>query len=248
MVRAAIFGLGMLSAVIAAAPIAAGEVVYRFAGVVGTDGRDQNGVFVAPGDGIAGQTFTAEYRWNPSIRPAALTRNTHSQGVLGGPNFGSKQAIEGILTINGQAFTFGTELGSLNRENGVGNPSSASGFDQIGAQAYGNEPYLGITFLQTIVSSDVDFLSDADLINPLALTIAPLSRPLSSFSIQRPGSGDFSLFTEGSLLVSDFSVETIGKISVATVPEPTSWALLVAGFGMAGAMLRRRRAAGLQPV
>jgi hypothetical protein len=32
-------------------------------------------------------------------------------------------------------------------------------------------------------------------------------------------------------------------VSVTGVPEPASWALMIGGFGMAGAMLRRRRAA-----
>lgn len=33
-----------------------------------------------------------------------------------------------------------------------------------------------------------------------------------------------------------------GESSITVVPEPTTWALLIAGFGGAGAMLRRRRA------
>ncbi|PZN94707.1 MAG: hypothetical protein DCF31_08670 [Alphaproteobacteria bacterium] len=35
----------------------------------------------------------------------------------------------------------------------------------------------------------------------------------------------------------------IGAINAAAVPEPASWALLVTGFGLSGAALRRRRAA-----
>lgn len=33
----------------------------------------------------------------------------------------------------------------------------------------------------------------------------------------------------------------------AGVPEPTSWALMISGFGLAGAALRRRRAPGARP-
>lgn len=38
---------------------------------------------------------------------------------------------------------------------------------------------------------------------------------------------------------------TIAVNSVAAVPEPGVWALMIGGFGMAGAMLRRRRQSGL---
>lgn len=34
----------------------------------------------------------------------------------------------------------------------------------------------------------------------------------------------------------------LGSISVAAVPEPGTWALMIGGFGLAGASLRRRRA------
>ena len=41
-----------------------------------------------------------------------------------------------------------------------------------------------------------------------------------------------------------FGVEfTVDSVSIASVPEPAAWALMLAGFGAAGAALRRRRAA-----
>jgi hypothetical protein len=41
-----------------------------------------------------------------------------------------------------------------------------------------------------------------------------------------------------------FSVNNIGlfEVSSAAVPEPATWTLLIAGFGAAGAVLRRRAA------
>ena len=35
---------------------------------------------------------------------------------------------------------------------------------------------------------------------------------------------------------------TVAKIGSAAVPEPSAWALMIAGFGGMGALLRRRRA------
>ncbi len=40
----------------------------------------------------------------------------------------------------------------------------------------------------------------------------------------------------------EFSFE-LDNIAVAAVPEPATWGLMIGGFGMAGAMLRRRRTA-----
>ena len=42
-------------------------------------------------------------------------------------------------------------------------------------------------------------------------------------------------FNPSFLLVDDFHMDL--------VPEPSTWALMIAGFGLAGAALRRRRAA-----
>jgi hypothetical protein len=42
--------------------------------------------------------------------------------------------------------------------------------------------------------------------------------------------------------VTDKVTITVNSIGAGGVPEPASWALMIGGFGMAGAMLRRRRA------
>ena len=48
----------------------------------------------------------------------------------------------------------------------------------------------------------------------------------------------------GGIQVDDLSFASEGGATGA-VPEPAAWALMIAGFGMAGATLRRRRAAAL---
>ena len=40
---------------------------------------------------------------------------------------------------------------------------------------------------------------------------------------------------------------SVSSVTSGPVPEPATWALMIGGFGLAGAGLRRRRAAGLAP-
>ena len=75
---------------------------------------------------------------------------------------------------------------------------------------------------------------------------------LSSFTFTPPGLGTFS-HTAGAPPGVAYSVthrytvtapsvgESLATISIAAVPEPGTWALMIMGFGGAGAMLRSRR-------
>jgi hypothetical protein len=61
-----------------------------------------------------------------------------------------------------------------------------------------------------------------------------------TFNVAEPGGtihlglSDYSSIASGN----DFGVD---NLTLASVPEPASWALMIVGFGSAGAMLRRRR-------
>ncbi|MDB5425276.1 MAG: hypothetical protein JWQ29_2692 [Phenylobacterium sp.] len=69
------------------------------------------------------------------------------------------------------------------------------------------------------------------------------------------GTTDTPTFRLGTFLLHDgggdcgcgdtFAAQAVGDFTLtigAAVPEPTSWAIMIAGFGLAGAALRRRRA------
>jgi hypothetical protein len=60
----------------------------------------------------------------------------------------------------------------------------------------------------------------------------------SSFTLAlNAGGGGFQFGDDESWAIDNFS------LSAATVPEPASWAMLIAGFGLVGAAARRRRVA-----
>jgi hypothetical protein len=68
-----------------------------------------------------------------------------------------------------------------------------------------------------------------------AVTVSPELSSLNGLHIQFSG-------TPGYMAIDNITVEA-GQIFAATVPEPAAWALMIGGFGLAGAALRRRRAA-----
>jgi hypothetical protein len=47
--------------------------------------------------------------------------------------------------------------------------------------------------------------------------------------------------TYGFYVAPEFSFFGRDALSIGTIPEPSSWAMLIAGFGLVGATLRRRR-------
>lgn len=58
------------------------------------------------------------------------------------------------------------------------------------------------------------------------------------------GDGDFDGRTNA-FAFDILNVSSVTDVPVAAVPEPASWAMLIAGFGLIGATLRRRRALAL---
>jgi hypothetical protein len=77
--------------------------------------------------------------------------------------------------------------------------------------------------------------------------IVPLSDFPPAANGFRPQDFGFNLWTRNGLgdnhQVADFAVHN-GLLSDSAVPEPASWALMIAGFGLAGAALRARKRGG----
>jgi hypothetical protein len=59
---------------------------------------------------------------------------------------------------------------------------------------------------------------------------ALLGQPPQTFLVSDIGSAD-----------GDLEITNLGVLAAATVPEPAGWMMLIAGFGLTGAALRRRR-------
>ena len=81
--------------------------------------------------------------------------------------------------------------------------------------------------------------------NPGALGLPPLRTDLSCIQLQAQASGCQGIFsfdgTHPTAAVQQALFrEIVRQFGVSNVPEPASWAMMIAGFGLAGAAVRRR--------
>lgn len=67
----------------------------------------------------------------------------------------------------------------------------------------------------------------------------------TTFSFASLAAGDYFLRIEGSPIRNSLDHSYVGSISVAAVPEPEVWAMMVIGIGLMGYQLRRKSKAGL---
>jgi hypothetical protein len=85
----------------------------------------------------------------------------------------------------------------------------------------------------------------ADLGSDYSLLLRPTAKGFrGSFGGQSPGT-DIGYVSDGVFtpIGKDFLMPATFSANTSFVPEPSSWALLIAGFGMTGVALRRRRTA-----
>jgi len=153
----------------------------------------------------------------------------------------------GVTTINltaGQNFTVSVDpndlwsAGALPRwsnADGLTHDTFATGTDESG-QAAG-----------TLIGTDFGTWTQANLTAPFGTLVGEINGVFhvlgTSFSGAAWDTGTLELFYWDSNN-GDNTNSITAAVGTALVPEPAAWGLMILGFGLSGAMLRRRRAAG----
>lgn len=185
-----------------------------FTGTV--EASTNNGAFASLTD-LAGASFTASFVFNTSIGAFA------NSGVIeysGGSSVGTTSPIVSTsLTIGGITVTPGGGFdGYVSNSNG----------NEIAAGAEGNPPFTVLTM--SINTPNLPFT----LTGPLSYTVNPKTdSSIGQFETYSGGSPD----TLTELLYLYPSTVTIA----GAVPEPQTYALMLAGLGFVGAVVRRRK-------
>lgn len=234
--------LGLAVGIVAglnAVPAHAGSVVYTFTGTA--FGIDHAGVLGAPNSFFAGTPFTATYTWTPSIPPFYLNQSAFVGDVYGGSDYGTSQIITARFSIAGRDFDLGSAGGQVAKVNGLGSPSLGLGNDNILGSAANRAGFFQTGLYTPLSSSDQDFISDVNLIS--AFSASNVGTPVFQgfFVLDREVAASIpNVRLEAVLDVTGVNVTSFGNIVLApAIPEPQTWLLMLAGFGLVGTAMRR---------
>lgn len=186
----------------------------------------------APGSALAAATvvdFEALLAPTPAYSVSGVTFTTGAGGLLSpvdGPN-GTRVAIGAVAEPNPDEFVFDPIRADF---------VALMGFVSVDlgdwpSEEFGDDDLL---FLEIFDAANVSLGRTELLIGALEpdfKTLAIGAAGISYATFGAIGDGGSSVYAD------NFTFDT------AVVPEPSTWALMIAGFGGAGAMIRRRRAA-----
>ncbi len=233
-----------------APPSASAAVTYTYFGTV-SSGFDETGVFGLAGQDLAGLGlgFTATF-----VRediPGAEYYSDATFSSVGGsfPN----SPVQGEVTINGRTLSFGSSFGQQWQRK---EPDGSGGeYEEFLHNAQSNlndydagtgiSNYRANGVLLTGTGNNLNFLSSADY-HTLSSVGSAQGVFLGGYVqvheyVLGPG-GARSGYSYGLARLTATSMTVSNSDGpVAAVPEPASWALMILGFGSAGAMLRARR-------
>ncbi len=192
-----------------------------------------NWTVVAGPVGISGNAATAGAATESLATLNGATGNTVSFDVTN--NGTALQYVAGAIGIGD-----GNSIFVKVQNNGIGNgTSTGSGFDRFGFYINNDDNAIGrFGFLSSVFTSGNVSISLAGSL--ATLTITPTTGSVQTYTYDygfTPLGTGVGLGLYGNATADNFAA------TPQAVPEPATWAMLICGFGLAGGMLRRRKAA-----
>lgn len=222
----------MAGLLVAAAPAQAQQATITVTGNI-LNGYDATGTFGAVGASLAGLPFSAIFTVLPQAGNAVV--NSQNLSYLAGA--GATSPVTAALTIGSGTYAFGGTLNSSARAvNGAGPGQVGSdALEYFSHDADFTASPATNAFLYVRMDSLRDLLNKADFSSYSTINLTASDNATGKVQIANPTAFAPSTFA-------DLSVTTISASVNSAVPEPATWMMMIAGFGVAGAALRRQRA------
>lgn len=222
-------------------------VAYVYAGEV-SSGVDQTGVFGEAGRNLAGLAFTATFRRNDAASGVHISYDTFESFIRSDPSDG---AITASLTIDGVTWNFAPGSGEQSQYDEDGGCGPGCDVEAFGHALENNLDILDPTGRYyardgSSIRLGANHFFGKNLLPSLDYRTLPEVGPAAGLD----WFGDFEI--DGFIFDSHLpgfvaEHDAFGSLEVHSlrisqpVPEPATWALMILGFGSAGAMLRARR-------
>jgi hypothetical protein len=219
-----LYAAALAAGVLAAGSANAAIVTLTYTGTVADGGTDVSGAFGAMGADLSGDAFTAVFTFDTdegtlvARNAPPVTSLTLAGGLIEGlPTFSSPGVAS--LTVNSVTETFGNDLGS--------------------------------DYFAQVVSGEFQFGADVFSSTTSPFGIVSVGSDGPGLSLNTPYSGpvcDQQCVVIGgvpTLNITHLDLTIEGSFANPTIPEPATWALMLLGFSLTGAALRRRAASAM---
>ena len=214
------------------------EVSYSFTGVV----TAAVGAWATyNGQSVIGDTVTGTYTFDYAA--AIPSQSSGTPGVSAWSSYSNYAGTlpVGASLVNSLVFTSTAQVVGTNIAYATTAPSPgynigayAVGYNNGGSEFQASEQANQASGGDTQSSFGIGGVTPGQVFDAYGGPVYPSSLPSGS------GSGEFAV-TTGSVNANSigYIITSIGPAMLPTVPEPSTWALLVAGFGLLGAVSRR---------
>ena len=216
-----------------AAPASSTIYYATYTGTLIGYSQDISGVYGPAGTSLYGVPYTATFRMNDALPGAPFVSYSDVQGfhshLQGGAQNGTTaQAVTGSITVKGVTIAIDASSDNFAYQ-------THHYYDQSYHYVSSSEGFID----QLVTSFEpFEFLTSADLRTPVDVDVSNLEQATGGFLIYTPNATNAygRNWVQGSTQVEHLTISAAGA-----VPEPASWALLVAGFGLVGITSRSKR-------
>jgi hypothetical protein len=246
-IKAFAFTASLCATILSASQAHATRVLVTYQTIVsGSD--DVTSVFGGTGNSLDGLKGILEFTLDNATPDTELFIDGDRNSIFGGPGSTKFKGLPmtATLTINGITRAFATGPGATAYAAHINGYDAGSGSYDATNHFARDEHSEGNLLISNGVDVGIDAYTDMlaapALITPIAYALAGDDEGYGAYQVGsfNVTTGVWDVLSTGQLTPYSYTITTLPDIVTSGVPEPASWAMMIAGFGLVGGAMRRR--------